>query len=270
MFKIKTQCKTRTTEEFQKKMSDSDSLFGDDQPLVATSSSPTRTRISLSQDPDLFANTSAVKIVKLPPKSLLSTDLWSDQPEQASRAVTVPHIAWQPGANGVQSNARLVEWEDGSFTLMVGCDGFKIMERVEDVHLYDASPSGLALAGVARRQLILTPASLDSRISLASKMDEDKAVQRPKTQITSAQRTSDSLPLAAVPKALPKRPAAMTTAFLEEEISGSSIGAIKRNFKRQRVTSSPKRRPSSSDSGSDSSSNISSGSSSSSSNPSSS
>jgi hypothetical protein len=180
----------------------------------------------------------------------MSTDLWtSQQSNDGQKTLSVPHVAWKSENGRTVSNARLVEWDDGSFTLMVGSDGFKVMERVEDVHIYDKVQSSeeseiLVLSGVAKKQMIITPASLDARISLAQKSDpadSASAVSRPKTQITSAQKIVDTLlsqnsaPLAT--KAPPKRPGvSMTAAFLEEDeedvMNTTSIKAIKRSYKR--------------------------------------
>ncbi|KAF4678636.1 Paf1 complex component, partial [Perkinsus olseni] len=80
----------------------------------------------------------------------------------------------------IESNARLVEWADGSLTLMVGEESFKVLKRDERVYIYDKggpNPPGFTTNGVpvlgavndmschglCTSQLTVTPGSLESR-----------------------------------------------------------------------------------------------------------
>ncbi|KAF4750520.1 Paf1 complex component [Perkinsus olseni] len=109
-------------------------------------------------------------------------------PDEKSRAAMTSRaensIRWRfkEGSDNkeIESNARLVEWADGSLTLMVGKESFKVLKRDERVYIYDKggpNPPGFTTNGVpvlgavndmschglCTSQLTVTPGSLESR-----------------------------------------------------------------------------------------------------------
>jgi len=208
------------------------SLFGEDE--VKTVQKPTR--------PGIFSDDRIIKLVKLPPRSVLDTSAFGG--EEASRPGAAK-LLWRETPEGkIESNARFVEWEDGSWTMEVGSESFKIMERDEEVSIYTKNDAGdaMLLDGVLKKQMIITPSSLDSNAHriVTRKTSEDRAVaaEKRRTHLT-AQAPLTAMIAPSQPPPLPrtKRPATSLTAdFLENDaMRTSSVKELKESFKRRAV-----------------------------------
>ncbi|KAF4670810.1 Paf1 complex component, variant 2 [Perkinsus olseni] len=189
-------------------------------------------------------------------------------PDEKSRAAMTSRaensIRWRfkEGSDNkeIESNARLVEWADGSLTLMVGKESFKVLKRDERVYIYDKggpNPPGFTTNGVpvlgavndmschglCTSQLTVTPGSLESRThkNLARWVirphGESLKGQKKKTSLT----TTDEV-LAAQAKADQSLEDSMSEAFLESGMGSASpsgargIHSLKQQYKKRRRT----------------------------------
>lgn len=80
-------------------------------------------------------------------------------------------IRWRQGAEGTpESNARVVEWEDGTYSLMVGDEAFSMSVHPikGDNHLYvnhtSAGGAFLQGQGIITNKATFAPTGVDSRI----------------------------------------------------------------------------------------------------------
>jgi hypothetical protein len=154
----------------------------------------------------------------------------------------------------VESNARLIEWEDGSWSLVVGTEHFRVIERDEDVVLFDKQPSGYQISvGSVGKQFNVIPASLDSRThrhvveqsAVARKLNETRKVALAHGLAATTGGASVNT-IAVQPEALmAKSPGGsqkrsgqkLTAAFLEAGMPSKERGLrdIKASFKKQRI-----------------------------------
>ena len=156
-------------------------LFGESITEPPTAILPVETRteeVSILTSPDRFPNlNSESRIIKFPSSSI--SVQFSD--EKTSSAVNKIQCRLGEDGASIESNARLVEWEDGSWTLIVGSEHFRIIERDEDVSLFDQQPSGYQVSvGSVSKQFNVIPGSLDSRTH--RHVVEQSAVQRKLTE----------------------------------------------------------------------------------------
>ena len=150
----------------------------------------------------------------------------------------------------LESNTRLIEWEDGSWSMVVGSEHFRVIERPEDVALFDCQPSGYYVSmGSIKKQFNVIPATLDSRThrhvveqsTVARKLTETRKVALAhglaastgggSVNTFSVQPSSDQSGKRGGQK--------LTAAFLEAGLSGStrkdrSVREIKAAYKKPR------------------------------------
>lgn len=185
------------------------------------------------------------RLIKLP-KSALSINFSGSAEKKAANA-----IQCRVTPEGVtESNARLVEWEDGSWTLAVGSEHFRIIERSEDVALFDKQDPLFIFIGTVQSQFNVIPGSLDSRTH--KHVVEQTAVSRKLVEsrkVTLAHGHSSTVNTIAVN--MPNEPVSdsrgqrLTADFLEAGLpnrrkapSGNSVRAIKASYR----AAAPKRR----------------------------
>ena len=198
-----------------------------------------KTKLKIRPKPGIFSDDRVIKLVKLPPRSVLDTSAFGGS--EASSAGASKLLLRTNSDGQIESNARLVEWEDGSWTMHVGSESFKVMERDEEVFIYTKHPDAMVLDGVLKKQLIITPSSLDSRthriVTQKTNQDRNEAAERRKTQLTALMPTPslEASPSAPLPRT--KRPAASLTAdFLESDaMRTSSVKDLKESFKRRAI-----------------------------------
>ena len=107
----------------------------------AVNDDPSRKQVFNGEMLSLFDKDHEVKIVKMPPRNVLSTELWGDdQRGKADFISDVPAMAWrsyeEDGETKIESNTWLIHWDDNTWTLMVGDHAFKVMERPEEVCVF--------------------------------------------------------------------------------------------------------------------------------------
>jgi len=193
------------------------------------------------------------KIMKLP-SSALSVDFRA--PYTPTEGMEEPKsanvIRYRHGEHGLtESNARLIEWEDGSWTLVVGNEHFRVFERKEDVAIFDKQNDQFYISVCqVEHQLNVIPGSLDSRTH--KKVVEQSAVSRKLVEsrkVNLASGTSAGAVITSqgsLPAVAPRQPAQrrqkLTAAFLEDgltESAGTSVRDIKSRFRQG--PSAPKR-----------------------------
>ena len=207
------------------------SLFGEDEIK--------KTKITITQRPGIFSDDRIIKLVKLPPRSVLDTLAFGGS-EASSAAASKLLVRTTPDGQ-LESNARLVEWEDGSWTMHVGSEAFKVMERDEEVYIYSKHPEAMILDGVLKKQLIVTPSSLNSKthriVTQKTNQDRNEAAERRKTQLTAVMATPSLEASPAAPLPRTKRQASSLTAdFLESDaMRTSSVKDLKESFKRRAI-----------------------------------
>lgn len=192
------------------------------------------------------------KIMKLP-SSALSVDFRA--PYTPTEGMEEPKsanvIRYRHSEHGTtESNARLIEWEDGSWTLVVGNEHFRVFERKEDVAIFDKQDDGFYVSVCQiEHQLNVIPGSLDSKTH--KKVVEQSAVSRKLVEsrkVNLASGTSGgavitsqgSLPAVAVSRQPVPRRQKLTAAFLEaglkeDESGGTSVRDIKSRFRQGTV-----------------------------------
>jgi hypothetical protein len=117
------------------------------------------------------------RIIKFP-SSAISVDFFGEASTAANRIQCRPA---EDGSGAIESNTRLVEWEDGSWTLIVGSEHFRIIERSEDVSLFDKQAGDYHVSvGSVGKQFNVIPGSLDSRTH--QHVVQQSAVQRKLTE----------------------------------------------------------------------------------------
>ena len=162
-------------------------------------------------------------VIKLP-SAALSVDFsapYAGAPD--SRLNTVRYRHGEKGE--VESNARLVEWEDGSWTLVVGSEHFRVFQRREEVAIFDKQKDIFVSVGNACNLMNVIPGSLDSKTHqrvVAQTAVSRKLVESRKVFLASG---ADHRPAPVQPE-LPvkrKRGPALTADFLE---AGLSVKAV--------------------------------------------
>ena len=247
-------------------MSDSDEammLFGEEietEEIPATTASPMRSEeipiFVTNRFPSLSAESS--RIIKFPP-SALSVD-FDETASVSNRSANV--IQRRTAEDGsVESNARLIEWEDGSWTLAVGNEHFRVFERKEEVHLFDNQENIYVSVGQVHTQFNVIPGSLESRThrhvveqsAVSRKLNESRKVTLAHG-LASATGTMSTIAvnMDAMPVAKPadqRRARAsgqsLTADFLEEGFG--SVRDIKNRFKKGQQPSKRTRRDESED-----------------------
>jgi len=113
-------------------MSDSDEaveLFGESmyEGALSVPSPLTRETVPITRSNRFPAvDASSSRIIKLP-VSALSVDFSDSSTKKSANMIRA-----RMGESGeIESNTRLVEWEDGSWTLVVGNEHFRVLERNE-------------------------------------------------------------------------------------------------------------------------------------------
>ena len=217
-------------------------LFGESITESPTDIVPVEVRteeVSVLTCPDRFPSLagSESRIIKFPSSSI--SVAFSEEKTSLS---AVNKIQCRLGEDGtcIESNARLVEWEDGSWTLIVGSEHFRIIERDEDVSLFDQQPSGYQVSvGSVSKQFNVIPGSLDSRTH--RHVVEQSAVQRKLTEsrkVALAHGFAGTLSGIVNTRAVhPSSPGHKLTAeFLEAGLERPGVRDIKASFKRTRRT----------------------------------
>ena len=190
------------------------------------------------------------RIIKFP-SSAISVDFFGESSAAANR---IQCRQAEDGSEALESNTRLVEWEDGSWTLIVGSEHFRIIERSEDVSLFDKQAGDFHVSvGSVGKQFNVIPGSLDSRTH--KHVVQQSAVQRKLTESRKvalahgfASTHSATVNTIAVhpnspEKQRPSGPAQKLTAdFLEAGLSkrdrggrGTSVRDLKASYKRPRT-----------------------------------
>ena len=135
-----------------------------------------------------------------------------------------------------ESNARLVEWEDGSWTLLVGSEHFRILERNEQVHIFDKQGDVYLSAGSVEKQFNVIPSSLDSnahrhvveKSTVARRLNEARKITLAHG-LAGTSAVSVSSKFVDVPREKKTQQAALTAEFLEAGMGG--IRSIKAEYK---------------------------------------
>jgi hypothetical protein len=182
--------------------------------------------------PDLNSDS---RIVKLPSSAL--TVGFSGESTKAANTIQT-----RTAADGTEeSNTRLIQWEDGSWSMVVGSEHFRVIERSEDVSLFHKQDSGYNFSlGSVGKQFNVIPASLDSRThrhvveqsAVARKLNETRKVALAHGLSGSSVNTISVQPEVVAP--LQKRGQKLTAAFLEAGMGGRSVRDIKNAYKRPR------------------------------------
>jgi hypothetical protein len=224
-------------------------LFGDADDremtaIVVPQRTPEEIEVAVVAGPDRLPVLNAdSRIVKLP-ASALSVRYGDGSGENRKSANLIQCRTNEDGS--LESNARLIEWEDGSWLLVVGSEHFRVIERSEDVCLFDKQPSGYSVSvGSVSKQFNVIPASLDSRTH--RHVVEQSAVARKLTEtrkVALAHGLAGSTgggtvnTISVQPSSQP-RGQKLTAAFLEAGLEGSrsrqrSVREIKASYKKQR------------------------------------
>jgi hypothetical protein len=186
-------------------------------------------------------------IMKLPSHAL-SIDSGSSRTNPSANSIKT-----RPGAGGeLESNARLVEWEDGTWTLFVGSEHFRILPRSESVAVYDKQTEGagdevMVHVTNVNKQLNVIPGSLDSRTHkhlVEQTTINRKLVQNRKVALATSIATPvggetvkfDRTPPPTGP-ARPKRNRPILSEEFLEEGMGASVKQIKSHFRKGRAKS---------------------------------
>ncbi len=212
-------------------------LFGEDEvraisPSISKPNNASIQMVSLLTDKRILPKTgpipsSSVRIIKLPASSL-GVDFFAKTTIPSGASIRV---------DAGQSNARLVEWEDGSLSLVVGSEHFRIMQRKEEIFVFDRQQTtsaqkmvSVSVVSVAS-QLNVLPGSLDSRThkrvveksAVTKKLNEARKVYLATghhAPVTAAHTTAVTTTLAVDPTPL-------TADFLEE-----GVKALKSRYRR--------------------------------------
>lgn len=141
-------------------------LFGEDEGEPETEAVEYTVQQSIMEvGPEIDAPTES-RIIKFP-LSALSVDF--EHPDHRREKVkSSAHLIQcrETSSGDKESNTRLVEWEDGSWTLIVGREEFRVLERKEEVEIFEKEKSSAALyisAGSVDKQFNVIPGSLESR-----------------------------------------------------------------------------------------------------------
>jgi hypothetical protein len=175
---------------------------------------------------------STVRVIKLPPKSTLSVESLTE--ETGGLCIRV-----DPETK--RSNTRLVEWEDGSMSLVVGSEHFRIMKRDEEIFLFDKQNAySVSVCGVPA-QLNVMPGSLESRTH--QRVVEKSAVTKKlnearKVYLATGHHVPTTVGHSNVVTTTVAEEPALTADFLEE-----GVKAIKQQFKRGRAEPPQRRAP---------------------------
>ena len=137
------------------------------------------------------------------------------------------------------SNARLVEWEDNSWTLIVGREHFRVFQREEQVEIFDKQSEIFISVGSLNKLMNVIPGSLDSRTH--QRVVEQTTVSRKLIQSRKVfLSTNESNPASPTTvKSTSAPPPRLTQDFLEAGLS--SVKDLKAQFKRKEQSSSAKR-----------------------------
>jgi RNA polymerase-associated protein LEO1 len=182
------------------------------------------------------------KLMKLPSSALSINfkrpyDPSVEETEPTSAAV-IRYRLRNDASFSIESNSRLVEWEDGSWTLVIGNEHFRVFERDENVAIFDRQQDMYISIEQVEKQLNVIPGSLDSRTH--KRVVEQTAVNRKLAEsrkvflasgISSATVTSQG----SLPTQTQRRTRPMTAAFLEAGLAadegGGSVRDIKSRYK---------------------------------------
>eukprot|EP00928_Gymnodinium_smaydae_P098916 TRINITY_DN930_c0_g1_i2.p1 TRINITY_DN930_c0_g1~~TRINITY_DN930_c0_g1_i2.p1 ORF type:complete len:382 (-),score=107.01 TRINITY_DN930_c0_g1_i2:132-1277(-) len=154
----------------------------------------------------------------------------------------------EDGRPQYESNSRIVEWEDGSLTLFVGNEAFK-MSRIKDkVLLFEEnSPDVHVCHGVMQHRLIATPSNLETQThKLLKKSQFQKIEPVRRTLLQSAQEQEAAIEMQALEQQQRKRQekqlkraaeeleSGMNKAFLEDGADDGGDGGSVLDIKRLR------------------------------------
>jgi len=141
-----------------------------------------------------------------------------------------------------ESNARIVEWEDGSRTMYVGSEVFFISEIDERFFLYEENtPDVSVLHGFVNKRIIATPKNLTSETHSALKRSQFEKYEPTRRSILTSEQQREEFKQTVLQarekqkelrnKADRKQPSApsdapkMTAAFLEDDVAPAAGAA---------------------------------------------
>lgn len=145
----------------------------------------------------------------------------------------------EDGRPQYESNARVVEWEDGSKTLYIGKESFDITEVEDNVMLFEENSQDIHVChGKYKTRMVVTPRNLNSathemlkksqyhkfeanRRSLLISQEEQDAYQA-LLEIQADQSKKMRADEMQQKRALERGPEALTAAFLEQDLEGGS------------------------------------------------
>ena len=141
-----------------------------------------------------------------------------------------------------ESNARIVEWEDGTRTLYVGQESFNVSEIEEQVVLFEQNSRNIHVChGNVRKQLVVTPRNLQSASHESLKKSQFRKYQpQRRSLLLSVDESTQSKELYEQKqrRIVEPGPGEITAAFLEEDQPEAALGPsvldIKKAAKRQR------------------------------------
>ena len=141
-----------------------------------------------------------------------------------------------------ESNARIVEWEDGTRTLYVGHESFNVSEIEEQVVLFEENSKDIHVChGNVRKRLVATPRNLQSASHESLKKSQFRKYQpQRRSLLLSVDESTQSKELYEQKqrRIVEPGPSQMTAAFLEEDQPEAALGPsvldIKKAAKRQR------------------------------------
>jgi len=153
----------------------------------------------------------------------------------------------EDGRPQYESNARIVEWEDGTRTLFVGREAFNLSQIEDSAVLFEENSQDIHVChGVSRHRLIATPRSLASATHDSLKKSQYRKYEpirrslllSPEEQVESKQLYELEMEQKKRQELKNKRSAEghaeITAAFLEEdqpEAAGPSVMDIKRQYR---------------------------------------
>lgn len=159
----------------------------------------------------------------------------------------------EDGRPQYESNARVVEWEDGSRSLFVGTESFDLASIEENVFIFEENSQDIHVChGQSKRKLVATPLSLQTQSHSMLKRTQFRTFAPARRSLLMSQEEQDThQQILSMQQEHSKRmqksearqqkrmaeEAGITAAFLEDDNAGGigpSVSDIKRDAKQQR------------------------------------
>lgn len=139
-------------------------------------------------------------------------------------------VMHEDGRPALESNARYVEWEDGTSNVFIGQECFRVRAREDPVHIYDDRGAMKVFQAVVPNQITVTPLSLQSKTHQKLKDSQiNKVKPNSKVQLQLHGPQAEHRRLKALPGGMAQHRKAIQSASRGGGQIGSMIGGMASN-----------------------------------------